>query len=234
MSTGMRTPGRAGRSRTATSIQTARRGRRRRLSAVLPRRRPGSAPRAPFVLLVMALLSAGLIGTLWLSTSAASDSYELSDLHAEVASLTEDTELLRQQVAELEAPGTLAEKAAELGMIPVEDPARLLVSPDGSVELVGEPWPAEADSPEEAASGAAPEAGGDGDPEQQAGLVPPVDGETDEATGDESRAEDAPADEEDTENPEDASDAGTSENAENSQNSQNSQDSETTENSEAP
>ncbi|ASO19441.1 cell division protein FtsI (penicillin-binding protein 3) [Actinoalloteichus hoggarensis] len=202
MTTGMRTPGRAGRSRTATSIQTARRGRRRRLSAVLPRRRPGSAPRAPFVLLVMALLSAGLIGTLWLSTSAASDSYELSDLHAEVAALTEDTELLRQQVAELEAPGTLAEKAAELGMVPVADPARLLVSPDGSVELVGEPWPAEADTDDpDPASGAAPESGG-GDPERQAGLVPPVGEEADSAedpgaehsgTGDSGTADDEAA-----------------------------------------
>lgn len=136
----------------------------------------------------MALLGTGLVGTLWLSTSAASDSYELSDLHAEVASLTEDTELLRQQVAELESPGTLADKAVELGMIPVEDPARLLVLPDGTIELVGEPTPAE--SGDDAAADE-----GQGELEQQASLVPPAGGEAaGRPTGDADRVADEPED----------------------------------------
>ncbi|MFC4457737.1 hypothetical protein ACFO4M_05010 [Pseudonocardia nematodicida] len=95
--------------------------------------------RAKFVLVVMVLLAAGLIATLWLSTAAAADSYILQDARQRTAALTEQSEALRKDVSALEAPGSLAQRATDQGLVPVSDPARLVVAPDGRVDVVGDP-----------------------------------------------------------------------------------------------
>lgn len=98
--------------------------------------------RAKFVLLVMVLLATGLVATLWLSTAAAVDSYALQDARQRTAALTEQSEALRKEVSVLESPASLARRAAAQGLIPTSDPARLVVAPDGRVDVVGEPRPA--------------------------------------------------------------------------------------------
>jgi hypothetical protein len=109
---------------------------------------PDSADaRTPFVMVVMALLAMGLVATLWLSTAATADSYHLESARKTVRDLTERSEGLSRAVATLETAPELARRARELGMVPAGDPARLLVGPNGTVTLIGEPRRAVAPPP---------------------------------------------------------------------------------------
>ena len=108
---------------------------------------PATPRRAQFVLLVMALLGTGLVLTLWLSTAAAADSYRLQDARAEAGVLAEQSEQLRREVAFRSSAPELARRATELGMVATQNPARLVVAPDGTVTVVGEPQVARAPAP---------------------------------------------------------------------------------------
>jgi hypothetical protein len=105
------------------------------------------AGRAPFVMLVMTLLGAALVATLWLSTAATADSYHLQSARKDARDLTERSESLSRQVATLETAPELARRARELGMVPAGDAARLVVRLDGGVELIGQPRRASAPAP---------------------------------------------------------------------------------------
>jgi cell division protein FtsI (penicillin-binding protein 3) len=118
----------------------ARRDERLRRLTGAPRERTAEPTRrAQFVLLVMGLLATGLVLTLWLSTAAAADSYRLQEARDRAGTLTEQAERLHREVAAAGSATEIANRAAELGMVPVEDPARLVVAPDGTVAVVGEP-----------------------------------------------------------------------------------------------
>ena len=106
-----------------------------------------TARRAPFVLLVMALLAAGLITSLGLSTAAAGDSYRLDGARREARDLTERAEQLRQDVAAMQTAPQLAQRALDLGRVRVDEPARLVRQPDGTVVVIGKPVPATAPAP---------------------------------------------------------------------------------------
>lgn len=105
------------------------------------------AGRTPFVLLVMVLLGVTLISTLGLSTAATADSYHLQSARKVARNLTERSESLSREVATLETAPELARRARELGMVPAGNPARLIVRPDGTVLLVGQPRRATAPVP---------------------------------------------------------------------------------------
>ena len=107
----------------------------------------GDTGRTSFVMLVMALLGAALVATLWLSTAATADSYHLQGALKVVRNLTERSESLGRQVATLETAPELARRARELGMVPAGDAARLVVRPDGGVVLIGQPRRATAPTP---------------------------------------------------------------------------------------
>jgi len=126
--------GRVRRPEPAAAARTERRTR--------PAVRTVPAGRAPFVLTVMALLGVGLVATLWLSTAAAADSYRLQDARTAARELSERSERLHREVAALQSPPALAQRAAQLGMVPAKDPARLVVAADGAVRVVGDPTPA--------------------------------------------------------------------------------------------
>lgn len=96
-----------------------------------------SASRTPFVLLVMALLAAGVLATLFLSISAVSDSYRLDDAKKKTTDLTSRVEQLKADVAKGESPEVLYDEARRLGMVPAPDPARIKVNQDGSVSVTG-------------------------------------------------------------------------------------------------
>ncbi|WP_329044733.1 hypothetical protein OG738_25915 [Amycolatopsis sp. NBC_01488] len=116
--------------------------------------------RASFVLMMMALLAAGVATTLWLTTQAIADSYRLEQLRTTNSNLAETKEQLQREVAKAESPSSLAPAAQQLGMVPGGDPARIVVGPDGKTSLVGEPKKAKADTPAvPAAPPAAPAAG---------------------------------------------------------------------------
>lgn len=95
--------------------------------------------RASFVLLIMSLLSAGVVLTLWLSTQAIADSYRLESVRAETSGLAERAERLQREVSRQSSAAVLADKAKSLGMVPSGEPARILVTSSGKTRVVGEP-----------------------------------------------------------------------------------------------
>jgi len=128
---------------TAPKPSPARRGSRPavarpRLTVVAPLRRP--APRAPFVVLVGALLTTGLAALLFLHTAIAEDSFRLHDLTVRTAELADREQALEQEIAAAAAPQRLAARAAALGMVRSENPAFIRIS-DG--RILGRPKPGE-------------------------------------------------------------------------------------------
>ncbi|MGW0162374.1 hypothetical protein ACWDUN_23955 [Mycobacterium sp. NPDC003323] len=105
------------------------------------------AARVPFVVLVIAALGIGLGVTLWLSTDAASRSYQLGHARELNQALLQQKEALERDVLEAQAPPALAEAARELGMIPSRDTAHLVQDPTGAWTVVGTPKPAEGAPP---------------------------------------------------------------------------------------
>jgi hypothetical protein len=131
----------------ASRAYARREDRLRRIGGGRAPRAATTAGRAKFVLLVMALLAIGLVLTLWLSTAAAADSYRLQDARVAARTLSEQSEQLRREVTAMDAAPALAQRAAQLGMVPVQDSARLVVAPDGAVTVSGTPKAAIATAP---------------------------------------------------------------------------------------
>lgn len=119
---------------------------------------------APFVLLIMVLLTSGLVTTLWLSTAAAADSYRLDDARQATRDRSEEVERLHRDVSAMQSAPALAAAAQRIGMVPAGVPAVILVHPDGSSQVVGTPQKARAAAPPPApavpASPTAPATGG--------------------------------------------------------------------------
>ncbi|MDQ3484866.1 MAG: hypothetical protein M3445_05580 [Actinomycetota bacterium] len=86
------------------------------------------APRIPFVLLVVSVLAAGLIGLLLLNTALQGGAYQITDLRQTSSSLAVEQQNLRTKVAALQQPQALAEKAQRLGMVRNDSPAFLSLS----------------------------------------------------------------------------------------------------------
>ena len=106
------------------------------LRLVPPRR--SSAAKTPFAAVLVVLLGGGLLGLLLLNTMVAQQSFSLHDLSAKDKALTQQEQDLNQQVQDLEAPASLAARAAALHMVPSGAPAFLRLS-DGKV--LGKPQP---------------------------------------------------------------------------------------------
>ncbi|WP_067699164.1 hypothetical protein [Nocardia jejuensis] len=109
------------------------------------RRSADGAPRGrmSFVATIIALLGCGLAVTLLLTTRATEDSYNLGDARRVNQRLSDERDALQREVAAADSAPELAQRAAELGMIPAKDPARLVIGPDGEVTVVGNPLPAQ-------------------------------------------------------------------------------------------
>ena len=134
---------------------------------MVPQRRP-STPRAPFVVVVVALLAAGLLGLLVLNTVLAQDAFRLHVLQKQGAALAGQELTLQRQVEARRAPADLAARAAALGLVPGGPPAFLRLS-DGVV--LGQPSPASpAPTPAPAPAGTNPTSVGPLNPD--AGAVP--------------------------------------------------------------
>jgi hypothetical protein len=139
-----RAPGTRGRSAAAERAYARRAQRTERAAAdvrpaVKAERRPGSAGRATFVVLVMVLLVGGVVATLWFSTQATADAYRLEQAKKATSELSVRVAQLQQQVDEQDSAPALGARARQLGMVPAGDPAHLVVGPDGSVALIGTP-----------------------------------------------------------------------------------------------
>ncbi|HEY9314161.1 hypothetical protein [Williamsia sp.] len=101
--------------------------------------------RVPFAVVVAGMLLAGLALTLWLSTKSAQDSYQLGVERAYNEQLSDRRDALKKEYEQGDSAPELSEKASELGMIPGNDKARLVVGPDGRATVVGEIKPAAGD-----------------------------------------------------------------------------------------
>lgn len=85
-------------------------------------------PRIPFVLLVVTVLGLGLVGLLLLNTGLQRGAYQVTDLRQTSADLTLRQQNLRVQVADLQQPQKLAERALHLGMVRNDSPAFLSIA----------------------------------------------------------------------------------------------------------
>lgn len=137
--------------------------------------------RASFVVLIIVVLTVGVASTLWLSTQAIADSYRLEEAKQEADRLAERAAELQREVTENESAASLAERAKAMGMVPAGDPARLIVQPDGTVVLVGEPTPVQPPAPPTPPAGQTQppaDAQGTGQPNGQTGTGQTGNGQT--------------------------------------------------------
>ncbi|SDD12171.1 cell division protein FtsI (penicillin-binding protein 3) [Geodermatophilus telluris] len=109
--------------------------------------------RAPFVLLVVALLVLTTLGLLVLNTAVAVNSLKATALRTANAEKAEEVQRLEQQVVDGATPAQLAAAAAAAGLVPAGAAAYLVVAPDGSATLRGTPEPAPAPGEPEAGEG---------------------------------------------------------------------------------
>ena len=113
--------------------------------------------RAPFVLLVIAMLVGTTLGLLVLNTAIAVDSLKATALRSANAQRSLEVERLQQQVITAGTPEQVAADAARAGLVPAGTPGFLVIGPDGRSTLRGTPAPAARPSvPPAAASTPAP------------------------------------------------------------------------------
>lgn len=99
--------------------------------------------RAGLVAASLVTLAVGLIGLLLLNVSLEKGAFTRHTQQVKIDQLTEQRQALREDIANLEEPGSLARKAAQLGM--VEAPNVAFVARDGRV--LGVPSPGVAKRP---------------------------------------------------------------------------------------
>jgi hypothetical protein len=98
---------------------------------------PVTAPRAPFVALVLVLVITGVVGILVLNTKIAENAFTLDTLHDQQVKLDRDEERLKGVIANQESPVNLAARATQLGLGKSTSSAFLLL-PDGTkLEMPG-------------------------------------------------------------------------------------------------
>jgi hypothetical protein len=128
--------------------------------------------RAPFVLLVVAILGVGLVGLLLLNTSLQRGSFAIHDLSRQTAKLAEREENLDQRLARLKAPENLASRAQRMGMVPNPNPVFLRLS-DGAVLGDAKPAPPRiTPKPKPRPTPPLPAGAAAGSPERQATPLP--------------------------------------------------------------
>ncbi len=87
-----------------------------------------SRSRSPFVLLVVVVLGAGLVGLLLLNTTLQQGAFAIHDLKVANSQLEERQGSLEHRVARLKAPENLAGRAQAIGMVPNTNPVFLRLS----------------------------------------------------------------------------------------------------------
>lgn len=86
----------------------------------------------PFVLFVVTLLAAGLVGLLLLNTELQRGTFQVTALNKQAEDLRVQQQALEQQARTLESPQHLADRALKLGMVPNPNPVFIRLS-DGRV-----------------------------------------------------------------------------------------------------
>jgi hypothetical protein len=152
----------------------------------------GRSRRAPFVLLVVALLAGTTLALLVLNTAIAVDSLKATTLRQGNTTREQEVQRLEQQVIDGSTPQSVAGNAARAGLVPAGTPGYLVVQPDGSATLRGTPSPAPAGAlpPVPGTASPAPSPAPAPAPAPAPGAVPPAPAPTpvpptgDQAAGD--------------------------------------------------
>ena len=145
-STHRTSPSRTSTPRGSTARTSTARPELRVVESVPVRTRPRPANgerRAPFVLLVVAMLVGTPLGLLFLNTAIAVDSLKASHLRAQNAELAEDVQALQREVVDEGTPAALAAAATAAGLVPAGSAAYLVIAPDGSSTLRGSVTPSD-------------------------------------------------------------------------------------------
>jgi hypothetical protein len=100
---------------------------------------PVRVPGAPFVALILVLVVGGVLGILVVNTKINENSFRLGKLQEQQATLDVQEQQLERKITEAEAPGSLAARARQLGLVESGPPAFIRL-PDGQV--IGVPQPA--------------------------------------------------------------------------------------------
>jgi outer membrane murein-binding lipoprotein Lpp len=85
--------------------------------------RAKGSSRAPFMVLVVALLGGGLLSLLLLNTALNQGSFEVGRLQKEQDRMSDERQALQRELDARAAPGELARRAQEMGMVPGGSPA---------------------------------------------------------------------------------------------------------------
>ncbi|TXL62832.1 septum formation initiator family protein [Aeromicrobium terrae] len=99
------------------------------------------ARKAPFVVVVLTLLGAGLVGLILISTVLQAQSFEAARLSDEADALQTQQQALSREVDRMQSPSNIAQRALQLGMVPSANPIFLRIT-DG--EVIGKAVPAPA------------------------------------------------------------------------------------------
>ncbi|MFT4298492.1 MAG: hypothetical protein QM597_02490 [Aeromicrobium sp.] len=97
------------------------------------------ARRAPFVVVIVAILSVGLVGLIVINTALQDQAFELARLQQQAAALEMQQQQLAYEADRMANPASLADAARSLGMVPNENP--VFLKPDTG-EIIGVPTPA--------------------------------------------------------------------------------------------
>jgi cell division protein FtsB len=100
------------------------------------------AKRAPFVVVLLTVVTAGLVGLILMSTVLQAQAFESSRLQREARDLTTRQQQLGREVSQLQSPANVAREAVKLGMVPNANPAFLRLS---DAKVLGKPVPATAE-----------------------------------------------------------------------------------------
>jgi hypothetical protein len=87
------------------------------------------------------------VGLLLLSSASSADAFTQRRLEQENRALSLHEQDLGRQVAVLEAPGSLADRARKLGLVQGASPGFLVIEPGGRATVVGSPAPATSPPP---------------------------------------------------------------------------------------
>jgi len=116
--------------------------------APVPRRRPRlrvapplpvAVPRAPFVIMLLVIVVAGVLGVLVINTKINENAFRLSDLQDQQTALDQQEQQLAQRLAGIESATSLAAAAKRLGLVPAGSSA-FIELPNG--RTLGVPAPA--------------------------------------------------------------------------------------------
>jgi hypothetical protein len=101
-----------------------------------------SAPRTPFVLLVLGVLVVGLVSLLLLNSALAGGSFAQRRLQRQNSDLSLREQELTREISAMEAPGALASAASKLGLVPSGQRGFLIIDKDGHAHIAGTAVPA--------------------------------------------------------------------------------------------